>query len=700
MSVALAENGVLTDPQKLVSEWRDRIREAREDRRRFEPTWLSNLAFASQRHHLVWDRYSRTLVLPKEAEQRMARGELYQIDVITERRLRALGELSNAIDRPELLLVDDGAGMVEEDFQLQLNRAVGHGWDHEWRGDEALADKDRKLVDFGVAAIRCRFDPTVGPVKANDVPFKDGKPILDLEQARTHVAETAAAGGVADLRTIHEGAIRWEVLSPFNILVPPGIEHEKDFPWEIVVRPVLIDKLVEEYGDVAANLKEDTDIGSILGLDAQSEAEGRGADPQSGKKSRLRNHVWLYTCSERPSRKYPKGRVVVLASNQFVPLATRDELPVCAPDGTYRSGITYFHWWRVTGRFWSRSLIEPMKDIQRRINKRATQADQTIDRGQAYLMVDKNSNARYRKGFPVEVIELDPAERAPIPSAGIPPGDWLYKDKADAIEDLDRASGIGQSALGENPENATTYGQLALLHEQESGKRTVILTESRDGVVRLTEDAAHFIKTWWGPDKQILLDGDDDKVEAQAFNATKLADMFYIVRAAKGAAKPRSQAAEIQKIDALWQAALNSAVVQSDPAKWVAWYHDSLEAGQALDLPESPNDEHLERAELENSQLMDGANLEVFYADPPQIHIPSHRGSQIQALMAGDLAAVQAHEIHIQKHEQMAQQVAQKQAELEAPAVAAHAEAQAAQAAAAAPAEKPGGPPATLPAGA
>jgi hypothetical protein len=153
--------------------------------------------------------------------------------------------MSNAIDRPELLLVDDGAGMVEEDFQLQVNRAVGHGWDHEWRGDEALADKDRKLVDFGVAAIRCRFDPTVGAGEGERRAVQ-GRQADPRPRAGPHACRRdGAAGGVADLRTIHEGAIRWEVLSPFNILVPPGIEHEKDFPWEIVVRPVLIDKLVE-----------------------------------------------------------------------------------------------------------------------------------------------------------------------------------------------------------------------------------------------------------------------------------------------------------------------------------------------------------------------------------------------------------------------------------------------------------------------
>jgi hypothetical protein len=228
MAVAVQDpHGQLTDPNPLVAEWRDKIKQAKEDRKRFEPTWLSNLAFAAGKHYLMWDRFQRTLVMPRDLQEAMGRGELYTSDVITERRMRALGEMSADDDRPELLLVDGDGDGVQQDYAEQVNRAVGHGWDHEWDGDEVMLELRRKIIDLGTAAVRCRFDAQAGPVKQDQVPFMDGKPLLDPEQARAHVAEMASAGATADIRSIHEGRIRWEVLSPFNILVPPGVEHER-----------------------------------------------------------------------------------------------------------------------------------------------------------------------------------------------------------------------------------------------------------------------------------------------------------------------------------------------------------------------------------------------------------------------------------------------------------------------------------------
>jgi hypothetical protein len=237
----------------------------------------------------------------------------------------------------------------------------------------------------------------------------------------------------------------------------------------------------------------------------------------------------------------------------------------------------------------------------------------------------------------------------------------MYEDKADAIADLDRASTIGQSALGENPENAQTYGQLALLHEQEAGKRQVIKKEHQAATATLIEDSVYDIRTYWGSEKQILMDSDDDQVEARVFNATKIPP-FFIVRAAKGASKPRTQAAELQKVNDIWTAALASGAVASNPPRWIRWYKESLDAGQALELPEQPNDAAVDKAGLENHMLLQGEPVTVAYYDNPTVHIPLHREAQIEADEAGNAQGAVAIEQHIQEHMAMAAEVAQQQA--------------------------------------
>ena len=575
---------------QLVEPIKQRLMAARDARKAFEPTWHSNLAFAAGKHWLQWDRFQRMLVMPQELKDK----ELYTADVITEYRTTALGELGSDDDRPELLLRRDDA--PSEDFQAQLNRAVGYGWDEEWDGDSVLAEARRLCLDLGTSAIRCRFDPSSGPMLPGDVPHLDGKPVVNPEEQ----AALFQNGPNPDVQMhpMRQGRITWEPESALNLLVPPGIPHERDFPWEAVMRPVLLSKLREEYGDVVGDLKEDGDIGSVYGDGFDS--PGTTSGTSGGQRNRLRDHVWLFTYLERPSAQFPQGRTVALAGNRMRPLKFDNRLPCQEPDGTYESGIAYLHWWRVTGRFWSRALVENMKDVQRGINKRRTQINEIIDRGMPYTLVEEDSSALQREGTPNEFIELRRDERAPIPVTGVGPGQWMQSDVEAMREDLEHATGIKSARLGENPASVQNYSQLALINENDQVKRETIMTDHKQAIAKLVKASVYNIRTYWGPQRQIMLAGDDDQVASEVFDATKI-PAFFIVKVPKGSAKPRSQAAELKKIEDLYQAAI--AAGQPLP---IRWYYESLEAGQALALPESQSDEQVEKAELENHQLLQG----------------------------------------------------------------------------------------------
>lgn len=651
----------ITSADELAKDAKDAIKQGREARKGMEATWHSNLAFAAGKFWLKWNRQQRRL----QEDPRMQGIELYTTDVITEYRTTALGELGSDDDRPELLLIRDD--QPSEDFQEQLNKALGWGWDHEWKGDAALAEVRRLCIDLGTSAIRCRFDPTVGPVIAEDIPHQDGLPVLDPAQAMAAVVQAAATGRTLDFRAIQQGRITWEPLSPFNLIVPPGIPYEHDFPWECVVRPVLLSHVKAEYGDVAATLKEDTDIASVLGLDVNSEsAIDRTNWGSDAKATRVHGHVWLFTYYERSTPRYPRGRKIIFGTNKMVVLKIEDRLPYERPDGSFCSGIAYFHWWRVTGRFWSRSLVEAMKDPQRSINKRRTQINEIIDRGLPAIIVEENSKAKERKGYANEFIEIGPQERQPVAFNGISPGEWMYHDIQEMRGDVEHATGIRGPRLGENPVNVTTYSQLALLNENDQLKRMPILREHKQAIAELVEASVYDIRTYWGHERQIALAGDENTVDAYLFDATKV-PTFFIVKVGRGAVKPRSQAAELTKVADIWGAALNSQAVMTDPYAWVRWFKDSLEQGMALDLPEGGMDEHEDKAELENSRLLSGEVPPVQYYDQHEVHIPRHRELQMQAEESQDLELWQRCEDHVQLHVLTAQRTAQLMAQMAPP---------------------------------
>jgi hypothetical protein len=648
-TVALTQSdGTLVDSRDALTPVRDRINQGLEHRRRnFEGVWQSSLAFAAGKQWLVWDRDIRALRRIQDVDARYRGTELYQADIITEYRTTALGELSSDDDRPQLLLARDDE--MAEEYQAQANRALAYAWDHEVHADEALEECDSLMLDLGTAAIRCRYDGTAGPVRQPDVPHQNGQPILDLEQARAYVADQQAAGRSANLGPINRGQTVWEPLSAFNLVVPPGISNERYFPWECVVRPTLLVDVQDTYGAAAAGLKEDGDIGSILGMETSSSRGGEVYATAESRQTRLRDHVWLYTYYERPSPKFKNGRVLVFASKQMRLLKQYDQLPYIGPDGIYRSGLTYFHWWRVTGRFWSRGLVESLKDGQRTLNKRRTQQNEIIDRGMPFVLIGENSKMRKRTGSPVELIEVPQAERQPIPVQGIAPGQWMQADVEAIREDVEHATGIRGPRLGENPANITTYSQLALVSENERTKREPIVRSRQRSIKRLVEDTIYDMRTYWGSQKELQLAGDDEQAQAEVFNAAKL-PTFFIVKIASGAAQPRTQAAELKLIEDVAQYS-----VQAQVPVPVTWFKESLEAGQPLELPQQGADDQTQKAMIENHLMFQGELVPVAYYDPPNVHIPLHRNAQVQAELSGQEPVVQLIEQHIQAHLQAAQ---------------------------------------------
>jgi hypothetical protein len=280
--------------------------------------------------------------------------------------------------------------------------------------------------------------------------------------------------------------------------------------------------------------------------------------------------------------------------------------------------------------------------------------NEIIDRGMPFVMIGENSKMKKRTGAPVELVEIGQSERTPQPVTGLGPGSWFHQDVEDIREDIEHATGIRGPRLGENPGNVNTYSQLALLSENERTKRQPILRSRQRSIQRLVEDSIYDMRTYWGPNKQILLAGDDDQAQAEIFNAAKI-PTFFVVKVATGASKPRTQAAELKLVEDVWAASI--AAAQPIP---LSWLKGSLEAGQALELPTGQTDPHIQKAEIENHLMRQGfggagVDVPVDYFDPPLVHIPSHRNAQIQAQLSGDQMTFERQERHIQLHLQAAQ---------------------------------------------
>jgi hypothetical protein len=335
-------------------------------------------------------------------------------------------------------------------------------------------------------------------------------------------------------------------------------------------------------------------------------------------------------------------------------------------------GIVYFHWWRLTDRFASRAFVEALKDPQRLINRRKTQNLEIIDRGMPKLIVRQGDWPGTTTGAPLEVIELSKSAAPPQPMQGFGPGQWIYQDIEALDADLRHASTLTDPTLGENPSNVGTYSQLALLHDSDQGKRATIRMEHRQAIADLVELSLVDVERYWPEQKTAMIIGDDGAMRRMTFEKSKI-PAEYRVRVPAGSALPRTQGAELKKVDAIWAAMLQSGLVTTDPARYVGWYQQSLEAGSAVDLPVEEPSTQEQLAEFENLLMRGGQYVPPTYYDVLQVHLPIHRTAEDEARAAGDAQLASILEQHIQAHQAMeranlqAQQLRQQSAQLGAP---------------------------------
>jgi hypothetical protein len=665
--------------------WKDRIKQARAAQEPFVPIWCLNLAFAAGQHWVGWDKVNLRVRSLRELDPgRYGDRELYTADRITEYRMAQLGELEADDDRPELLVVQEGE--IAEKTAEQLNAAVGYAWDHEWGAQAALAKARLYTVDLGVSALRCRWDPSKGPLAGHVAYDSSGALVTDPHELDS-LEQTGALtdGSLPRLQEVQEGRTCWEAYSPFGILSPPGCNHEDTFPWEILVRPVLLDAVVEEYGDVASSLQEDQDIASAMGLSTSQVVQDQRS--QGTGQNRLKGHVWLYTCFQRPTRQYPRGCVAHVASNDYKVLRFDDQLPYQKPNKEWHSGVVYMHWWRLSDRFYSRAFTEPLRDPQRLINRRKTQNTEIIDRGMPRDYIEDGALIEDPTGAPHEIVKIRKGSNPPQSTGGIGPGQWMYEDINALVDDLGHASTLSPVRLGENPQGVETYSQLAQLNDNETSKRVVILHDHHRQIGTLVELGVHDIRAYWPAQKQILVAGEEDQLDAAFFSKASIPD-FYMAQVAPGAPAPKSQGAQLKMLDAIWAAAVQAWVAVNDGAAWVMWYAASLKAGKPLDLPSEKSDTQKELAYLENELMKDGEQPSVADYDILTVHLPVHREAMDEARAANDRETLVRLYNHINEHQAVSQQNA------------ANVQAQAAAAAQAAGLPTPGAPGSAVPAGA
>lgn len=623
-------NGRRVVVNDVLIPWQNRKKQAEVEIKPYLTQVRINRMFAAGKQHLdLNERDGRIL------ERRERNGvELLTSNFLDQYINTVIGRLGSNDYKPNFHVSREDE-MFEEIAQM-INKGFSWGWDNEWAGDRKVQDILRHLAIDGTLGVRTRYDRRYGEI-IGDVPYKDGSPILDSDEQAKYVAEKAGKGEYAEFGTLRAGKICWELLTLDNLLPPPGIADPYDFPWEIIQRPVSVTEVKNRYGDLADDVvaEEIDNIGSITA--------GYNTD---GKPTQLSNMVMVYTGYEKPNQLHKNGCTVVFTDSAL--LDYRESLPLDEHPKGPRSGVHYFRWQTLPGRFVGKAFIENGLGPQKIYNKRHTQVNAIIDRSMPKVYMEENSMARPKTGEPMEIIEIRPGAPLPKQEQGMQPGTWMMEDIKLQVESVERALGIRGVSMGQAPQGVAAYSAMALLSENDALKLDPIAQDFAVVMDELCWDTMEQMRNW-PADKKMEILGPDGRLETFLFNAANIPER-YIVKRPHGGALPRSQAAEIQKINDIWTA--------SQGRLPLTWYVDSLNAGKPMNIPPSIGDSDAHKAELENVIIQNTMQAPpVAPYDDDLKHVEIHRTAQMEAqsrLDLGDFSAqpeVDAFEQHIQEHE-------------------------------------------------
>lgn len=495
------------------------------------------------------------------------------------------------------------------------------------------------------------------------------------------------------------------IVPPFNIAMPLQARSPLELTWimEYSIQKIdwikeQYDKKGEGYTGQAKNVTEERELSNILQLEYRLRTlAGRRSGGQYSTGSAgfldIKNSAVLKEYYSKPTKAYPKGRMVVVASGKTI---FAGENPYYE-EGYEDSWNPYVEWRFeiVPGRTWGKSLVDELISLNRRVNaidsliilNRKTMAIPQ------WLLPEGCGVANgYINGRPGLVIQYRPvgangAKPEKVKAEALP--QQVYQERDQAVEDIKRLAMTQDVLEGTNPQGVKTAYQLEQLlenalaslgatfqrweksFEREETKKLLLISK------RYKEPREEFGK------KLKAINKDITDIELDMFMGETLKDNVN-VRVEPGSSIPRSKAGEnavlremvqngildvvgsaVNKREFLDKMGIKGFDYQSSPdVKRAQWENSVIEAGNFENLVVNPEtqttilelDDHETHLIIHSARIKD-PNIQPDVRQKYLMHIEEH----LQMLRSAAEAQQQA-QVPTGQPEQQAQQAGQEQA--------------------------------------
>ncbi len=425
--------------------------------------------------------------------------------------------------------------------------------------------------------------------------------------------------------SVCEGDIQISVVSPFEIY-PDSLNHEdiSDCKSIIHARAMHVDDIYELYGV------------EVEGENVEGLYHSYGKTPNMFTRQGYKDYALVIEKFERPSRKYPNGRVITIAGKTMLYIG---ELPFNnGIDGQRDFPFIKQACLPQTGAFFGVSVVERIIPVQRAFNAVKNRKHEFLNRISMGVITVEDGAVDVEELsdeglYPGKVIVYRQGSNPPsMMNAGSFPSDFSYEEEM-LKNEFTTISGVSEfSRYGNTMANMTSGVALQLLIEQDDTRLYSTIDNIKNAIKEVAKHIIRLYKQFACKTRIMKVAGQNKRVETFYFSSKDISSDEVVF-----STENELSYTPAQKKSAVYEL-INSGLLTDDDGKidrrTKTKILDILGFG-SVDNARDITAMHTGRAEQENIDILGKKAVSVSDLDDHEIHIAEHTAFILSQFLEG-----------------------------------------------------------------
>ncbi len=502
--------------------------------------------------------------------------------------------------------------------------------------DELDSDTINWVLIAGDCFRKPGFDPDAGDRKIHEDTeefqdlYSENAPQMDLQGTRQPM-EDLGFNKTDEGVEYYLGEVFDEVVPPFEIYAPEYATSLYNTRELMQVKILPLQDIKDKWGAKARNLSPSTNM--YMGNQFHQRMMGM-ANPEIGNSTSIsralahRKHDlgFVFETWQKPSKKYPRGRITITAGDEYKTLydndnpyyeAWKDIQPLRKYEGL--PFVMFSAIW-APGRFWNIAPVEPMRPLQAEYNKTISDLVQnraTIGRNKIIAPKTANIDEEEIANIHGQFLQYSGIKEPTIlPAVALPT--QVERETERNRQDMDTVSGSHEVSRAEVPSGVKSGIAINYLLEQDDTTIAPVIRTFERGKRHLALMKIGIAKYFYTEDRILQNTGMSDEMSVVAFSG---ADLSLNIRIVPGSALPQSRAAlQATYLDLFERGAILDDQGMPDPKRLMELLSNTMPV-EAMAEEEQLD---LARAKRENILLSRGKEILPQHYEDHRIHMKEH----------------------------------------------------------------------------